>query len=196
MALLNRAAASSAVAAGRSLRPAVPVRPARSTVRTSALLDFFKPKQQAPKVPVRPKRETMVLAPSYNLQASLIAIAAFAGYEGWYPVTGLFGLLGVFLTIQASRISFIFDDEAFEIRRNGSETENVVVGGLNRWPYETFVNWELWWPAFPILFYFKETQTKPEGQIHFFPIIFNGAQLYKVACERLGPSATSGPKDQ
>lgn len=38
--------------------------------------------------------------------------------------------------------------------------------------YSTFVNWELWWPTFPILVYFKETQTKPEGQIHFFPVIF------------------------
>jgi hypothetical protein len=31
--------------------------------------------------------------------------------------------------------SFIFDDEALEIKRNGEETENVVVGGQNRWPY-------------------------------------------------------------
>lgn len=38
--------------------------------------------------------------------------------------------------------------------------------------YSTFVNWELWWPNFPILVYFKETQTKPEGQVHFFPVIF------------------------
>ncbi|GFH33406.1 uncharacterized protein HaLaN_32774 [Haematococcus lacustris] len=53
---------------------------------------------------------------------------------------------------------------------------------------------ELWFPAFPVLVYFKETQTKPEGQIHFFPIIFNGRQLYDVMVERCGPSATSGPK--
>lgn len=38
--------------------------------------------------------------------------------------------------------------------------------------YSTFVNWELWWPNFPILVYFKETQTKPDGQVHFFPVIF------------------------
>jgi len=45
-----------------------------------------------------------------------------------------------------------------------------------------------------VLVYFKETQTKPEGQIHFFPIIFNGKQLYDVMQERCGPSKTSGPK--
>jgi len=37
--------------------------------------------------------------------------------------------------------------------------------------YDTFTNWEFWWPGFPVLVYFKETQTKPEGQVHFFPII-------------------------
>lgn len=40
----------------------------------------------------------------------------------------------------------------------------------------------------------QETQTKPEGQIHFFPIIFNGKQLYDVMVERCGPSQNSGPK--
>ncbi|VAI45045.1 unnamed protein product [Triticum turgidum subsp. durum] len=59
--------------------------------------------------------------------------------------------------------------------------------------YSTFVNWELWWPQFPILVYFKETQTKPEGQIHFFPVIFNGRQLYDIMVERAGSSETSGP---
>lgn len=51
---------------------------------------------------------------------------------------------------------------------------------MNKWKYSSFVNWELWWPDFPILVYFKETQTKPEGQIHFFPVIMNGRELYKV----------------
>ena len=45
--------------------------------------------------------------------------------------------------------------------------------------YSSFVNWELWWPNFPILVYFKETQTKPEGQIHFFPVIFVSNQKRK-----------------
>lgn len=40
----------------------------------------------------------------------------------------------------------------------------------------------------------QETQTKPEGQIHFFPIIFNGKQLYDVMVERCGSTQTSGPK--
>ncbi|TYJ97815.1 DUF3119 family protein [Cucumis melo var. makuwa] len=108
------------------------------------------------------------------------------------------GLLGLLLLVQATRVRFVFNNEALEVKI-GDELvdsgENAFVGGKNRWKYSTFVNWELWWPSFPILVYFKETQTKPEGQVHFFPVIFNGKQLYDVMVERAGPSKTSGPKE-
>lgn len=87
---------------------------------------------------------------------------------------------------QASRVKFVFDDEALEVvvGERLEESENAFVGGRNRWTYDSFVNWEFWWPAFPVLVYFKETQTKESGQIHFFPILFNGKQLYDVMQER------------
>ena len=53
---------------------------------------------------------------------------------------------------------FRFDDEGLEVIKAGEEdkeTENVFTGGANRWSYDSFVNWELWWPGFPILTYFK-----------------------------------------
>lgn len=54
------------------------------------------------------------------------------------------------------------------------------VGGRNRWAYDTFTNWEFYpSPQLPILVYFKETQTKPEGQIHFFPVIGNPGKLFE-----------------
>jgi len=122
---------------------------------------------------------------------------------------------------------FIFEADALEVVVAGKDeapTENAFVGGRNRWAYNSFINWELWWPGFPVLVYFKESQTKPEGQIHFFPLIFNGKQVgtqfkaaenarkdpmeclvferasttamqvYDVMVERCGPSQTSGPK--
>jgi len=52
-------------------------------------------------------------------------------------------------------------------------------GGANKWSFKSVTNWEYWFPGFPILVYFKETQTKPEGQIHFFPIIMDGKELYE-----------------
>lgn len=52
---------------------------------------------------------------------------------------------------------FVFDDEALEvvIGKQQKESENAFVGGQNRWSYDSFVNWEFWFPNFPILVYFK-----------------------------------------
>ena len=42
----------------------------------------------------------------------------------------------------------------------------------------------------------QETQTKPEGQIHFFPVLFKGNQLYDVMAERCGSSQNSAPAEE
>uniref|UniRef100_A0A383VVU7 DUF3119 family protein n=1 Tax=Tetradesmus obliquus TaxID=3088 RepID=A0A383VVU7_TETOB len=144
-----------------------------------------------------PKRATVIPEPSLNVPLGLLAISGLSAYEGVTPLAVIAGILGVFLSIQSTRVKFVFDDDSLEVVIAGKEeqeTENAFVGGRNRWRYDTFVNWELWWPGFPILVYFKETQTKPEGQIHFFPVIFNGRQLYDVMVERCGPSQNSMPK--
>lgn len=54
-------------------------------------------------------------------------------------------------------------NDAGELESSG---ENAFVGGESRWAYDTWTNWEVY-PSekLPILMYFKETQTKPEGQI-------------------------------
>jgi hypothetical protein len=39
---------------------------------------------------------------------------------------------------------------------------------------------------FPILMYFKENQTSPEGQVHFFPMICNGKVMYETLMEKVG----------
>ncbi|XP_057537465.1 uncharacterized protein LOC130815122 isoform X1 [Amaranthus tricolor] len=147
--------------------------------------------------PAKTKRETVVPDPDYRIPIVLLGAAGALIYSDNIVAAVPVGLLGLLLLVQATRVRFVFDDEALEVKV-GSELkesgENVFVGGKNRWKYSTFVNWEFWWPSFPILVYFKETQTKPEGQIHFFPIIFNGKQLYDVMVERAGPSKTSGPK--
>ena len=51
---------------------------------------------------------------------------------------------------------FVFGPDALEVTLgDASPTDNKFVGGANRWAYAEFVNWELWWPAFPVLVYFK-----------------------------------------
>ncbi|XP_020592660.1 uncharacterized protein LOC110033125 isoform X2 [Phalaenopsis equestris] len=143
------------------------------------------------------KRETVIPDPDYKIPIVLLGLAGgFLYQENLLPAATL-GLLGLLLLVQANRVRFVFDEEALEVRigeQLEESGENVFVGGKNRWNYSNFVNWELWWPNFPILVYFKETQTKPQGQIHFFPVIFNGKQLYNVMLERAGPSKTSMPK--
>jgi len=142
-------------------------------------------------------RETVVPDPDYRLPIAILGIAGAFAYADNLLAAAPVGLLGLLLLFQTTRVRFVFDNEALEVKVGDQlqeSGENVFVGGKNRWKYSTFVNWELWWPQFPILVYFKETQTKPEGQIHFFPVIFNGQQLYDVMVERAGPSKTSGPK--
>ncbi|KAF8671888.1 hypothetical protein HU200_049830 [Digitaria exilis] len=142
-------------------------------------------------------KETVVPDPDYRLPIAILGIAGAFAYADNLLAAAPVGLLGILLLFQTTRVRFVFDNEALEVKVGDQlqeSGENVFVGGKNRWKYSTFVNWELWWPQFPILVYFKETQTKPEGQIHFFPVIFNGRQLYDVMVERAGPSKTSGPK--
>nr|XP_010911229.2 uncharacterized protein LOC105037236 isoform X2 [Elaeis guineensis] len=143
------------------------------------------------------KREVVVPDPDYRIPVVLLGIAGGFVYQNNLLPAAPIGLLGLFLLIQTTRVKFVFDEEALEVKIGDQlqeSGENVFVGGKNRWKYSTFVNWELWWPQFPVLVYFKETQTKPEGQVHFFPVLFNGKQLYDVMLERAGPTVTSAPK--
>ncbi|KAH6761085.1 hypothetical protein C2S52_008212 [Perilla frutescens var. hirtella] len=142
-------------------------------------------------------REVVIPDPDYRIPVVLLGMTGGFVYADNLVAAVPIGLLGLLLLVQATRVRFVFDGEALEVKVGDQlqdSGENVFVGGQNRWKYSTFVNWELWWPSFPILVYFKETQTKPEGQIHFFPVIFNGKQLYNALVERCGPSKTSGPK--
>ena len=80
--------------------------------------------------------------------------------------SGVHIFLASFFAIQAKRIRFVFDETAFELRIADTKEdlkasgENIVVGGANRWAYDKFVNYDFF-PSvdFPILVYFKETQT-------------------------------------
>ncbi|KAK9947567.1 hypothetical protein M0R45_003185 [Rubus argutus] len=146
---------------------------------------------------VETTRETVIPEPDYRIPIVLLGLSGGLAYTNNLLPAAPVGLLGLLLLFQTTRVRFVFDEEALEVKVGDeleNSGENVFVGGKNRWKYSSFVNWELWWPNFPILVYFKEKQTKPEGQVHFFPVIFNGKQLYDVMVERAGPSQNSGPK--
>lgn len=140
--------------------------------------------------------EPIVIPPNYNLAIGSFGIT-LASIFTWNLWTGIpFALLSVLFAVQTGKVRFVFDNEAIELKINkkGNKTldpsrENVVVGGKNRWDYSTIVNW-FFIPSknFPILVYFKETQTPTEdgsGQVHFFPVITNWKKLYEVMNERI-----------
>lgn len=151
-----------------------------------------------------------VIDPSYNLALGSLALGLAFGVPGSplkSKLSALLGgipltLFGLFLAFQTTTLRFTFDDDHFSLVRSSGEStgENVVVGGENVWAYNKFVNYDLF-PSrsFPILVYFKETQTPEEfwndgpgeqanseeaiakgavpGQVHFFPAIANTEDL-------------------
>lgn len=150
---------------------------------------------------LKPKLPDKVIDPDYNIAIAfavvgiLIVLITQASIYGCVQ-GGITLLFSSFLAVQATRIRFIFDETSFELKMGGdnlqSSGENIVVGGENRWTYDSFVNWEFFPKrGLPILVYFKENQTPEEmwnvgpgsldkkggGQLHFFPAIANVEQL-------------------
>ena len=107
--------------------------------------------------------ETVVLKPSYRLPIAL-AIAALP--LGWLSLwAGIpVGLFALFLGIQSATLRLHFTTSALEIYRG--ETQVRV------FPYADWYHWEIYWPAVPILFYFREVNS-----IHFLPILFDPGTL-------------------
>mmetsp|Transcript_19227 Transcript_19227/g.33724 ORF Transcript_19227/g.33724 Transcript_19227/m.33724 type:complete len:244 (+) Transcript_19227:1-732(+) len=116
----------------------------------------------------------VVIKEDYTLAAIFVsaglALCSTLPYFG-LGLGALILLLGILFFVQAGRVRFVFDEEAFELRTQGASAdlekpgENIVVGGENRWKYSSFVNWEFFPKGLvekglpPILVYFKETQT-------------------------------------
>ena len=73
-------------------------------------------------------------------------------------------ILGVFLLIQTLTIRLRFTETALEVYRS----EKL----LRNFPYQDWLNWEIFWSPIPILFYFREIKS-----IHFLPIIFDPKML-------------------
>ena len=106
---------------------------------------------------------TDTLAPSYNLP---IAIVLLSLPLIWIQLgVGLFAaVLGLFLLYQTTTIRLVFTTTALEVRRNE--------GLLKTFPYAEWETWKIFWPAVPILFYFKEVNS-----IHFLPVLFSPIEL-------------------
>ena len=72
-----------------------------SKLSTQALFGWGAKAKAPPKPEPRP---TIIPGASYNIPISLLAISGFEAYESWTGVAAFTALLGVFLSIQATRI--------------------------------------------------------------------------------------------
>jgi hypothetical protein len=165
-----------------------------------------------------PELPDVVIEPDFKLAAIFLGLGVLLDTIPYIQLVlgPLVTVLGLLFLVQTFRIRFTFDKEAFELKQGDSLKDigdNIVVGGANRWTYDSFVNYDFFpkgWidqPQGPILVYFKETQTpsdnwnegpgksanSPEaiangavpGQVHFFPALCNTKQL-RAEFERRG----------
>jgi len=117
---------------------------------------------------------TVQLTPSYKLPLVLvIAAVPVLLVQAW--VGGAIALFGLFLMFQAATLRLQFTESALDIYRG----ETVI----RHFPYTEWLNWQIFWPPLPILFYFKEVKS-----IHFLPILFDPKTL-KTCLEQRCPSA-------
>ncbi|NES02019.1 MAG: DUF3119 family protein [Okeania sp. SIO2F4] len=108
-------------------------------------------------------KQTIELAPSYKIPLVLIIAALpLAFVQKWVSIA--IAILGLFLLIQTLTIRLKFTETALEVYRS----EKL----LRNFPYQDWLNWEIFWSPVPILFYFREVKS-----IHFLPIIFDPKML-------------------
>lgn len=112
---------------------------------------------------ISPTTQTVQLSPSYNLPIALaIAAIPLLLLQVWLSLV-LF-LFSGFLLFQAATLRLYFTETALDIYRSQKL--------IRRFPYTDWLNWQIYWPAAPILFYFKEIKS-----IHFLPILFDPKTL-------------------
>ncbi len=115
---------------------------------------------------------TVELKPSYNIPVVLV-IAAIPLILVQPLVAGVVAVFGLFLMFQAVTLRLQFTSTDLDVYRG----EKLI----RRFPYQEWQNWRIFWPAVPILFYFKEVNS-----IHFLPILFDPNTL-KACLEQRCP---------
>ncbi|MBE9060146.1 DUF3119 family protein [cf. Phormidesmis sp. LEGE 11477] len=106
---------------------------------------------------------TTTLAPSYKLPITMVLLSLPLLFIQ-LAVGIVWALFSLFLLYQTTAIRLTFTSVALEVSRN----DNL----LKTFPYADWESWKIFWPAVPILFYFKEINS-----IHFVPVLYDPQQL-------------------
>jgi hypothetical protein len=90
-------------------------------------------------------------------------------------------LFGGFLAVQAALLRLRFTaGELLVLRR-----ENVI----RSFPYDEWIGWRLYWPAVPVLFYFREQRS-----IHLLPMLFDATALQEQLQQRMAHLSSTPPR--
>ena len=119
-----------------------------------------------------PAGQTVELAPSYTIPLVLVLAAIpLLVVQVWVSLA--IAVFGLFLLFQTATIRLRFTENALDVYRN----DNLI----RRFPYQEWQQWRIFWPAVPILFYFKEVNS-----IHFLPMLFD-VKMLKACLEQRCP---------
>ncbi|MEG4084947.1 DUF3119 family protein [Microcoleus sp. POL10_C6] len=106
---------------------------------------------------------TIELAPSYAIPLVLVLAAVpLLFVQKWVSLP--LSVFGLFLMYQTATLRLQFTPTDLDIYRSSKL--------IRRFPYREWQNWRIFWPAVPILFYFKEINS-----IHFLPVLFDRKML-------------------
>jgi hypothetical protein len=135
-----------------------------------------------------PPPAPVVLPPSYGVSLGVVALGAaclallpLGTWALWLALA--VSVFGLFLVLQTALLRLEFDGEALVVRRGGEP--------LRRFPYAAWLGWRLFWPALPVLFYFRE-----ERSIHLLPVLFDAAALREQLHRQLPGLSPAPPDDE
>jgi len=121
--------------------------------------------------------DDVVLAPRVWLPLAVVVLglAVLPLALLWAPALWIglvLSLFGLFLLVQSALLRLAFSDDALLVWRQ----ETL----LRRFPYSDWLGWRLFWPAVPVLFYFREQKS-----IHLLPVLFDATALRQQLETRL-----------
>jgi hypothetical protein len=134
----------------------------------------------APSSPPDNTADEVVLRPRFwvPLGVLLLAAASLGLRPLWGGVVWLAlgtGVMGLFLLLQTALLRLRFAPEALLVARRDTV--------IRRFPYDAWIGWRVWWPALPVLFYFRE-----EKSLHLLPMLFDATALRQQLELRLPPA--------
>ncbi|MBW4530546.1 MAG: DUF3119 family protein [Aphanothece saxicola GSE-SYN-MK-01-06B] len=140
----------------------------------------------APASPPTAPADEVVLSPRFwvPLGVLLLAVACLGLRPLWGGAVWLAlgtAVMGLFLLLQTALLRLRFTPEALLVARRDTV--------IRRFPYDAWIGWRVWWPALPVLFYFRE-----ENSLHLLPMLFDARALREQLEHRL-PPPTAAPRN-